>query len=51
MAVKLGFATANYIVAALNLKSWTISHDPRDFWATIAWAGPGTYWLWQAFFV
>ena len=46
--MRLAFAVANYIVSLLNLASWSMSRDPRDLWATIAWAGPGTYWLWQA---
>ena len=45
---KGALAIANYIVCALNLMSWTKSHDARDFWAFVAWFGSGTFWTVQA---
>ena len=45
---RLGLALANYAVAALNAAAAIASGDARDVIATVAWAGSGTFWLWQA---
>ena len=41
-------AIANYVVCALNMKSWKESGKAVDFWAMVAWFGSGTFWAWQA---
>ena len=47
-AARYGLAIANYAVAALNAAAALASGDARDVLATVAWAGSGTFWLWQA---
>lgn len=38
-------ATANAIVAALNLLAYSKSKEARDLFATIAWMGSTTFWI------
>ncbi len=46
--IKMLLAVANFAVMALNLMSFSTSEKLSDLMAAIAWAGSGTYWLWQA---
>ena len=46
--IKLSFAIGNYGVAVLNLLDALVTNAPKDWLAALVWAGPGTYWLWQA---
>lgn len=41
-------AALNFVVAALNAKTWRHSQQQRDFWAAVSWIGSGAYWLYRA---
>ena len=46
-AAKVALALANYAVALLNALDANASGEAKDWLATLAWFGSGSYWLWQ----
>ncbi len=45
---RYALAVANFAVAILNAIAANESRECRDVLAAVAWAGSGTFWLWQA---
>ena len=45
---RLLLAAANFAVCLLNISAASVSEDARDWLSGLAWAGSGTFWLWQA---
>ena len=47
---KILIALFNFIVAALNFKTYLKTKEARDFWATIAWLAACANWA-SSFFI